>query len=293
MEIKKIHYFVTIVDLMSFSKAAKKLHISQPSLSKAIQDLEKEFGFPLIERNTRNSRLTEAGEIFYKRAVHLLNEVDIAKKEMDEIKFVGKGEIQLGMIESVKHWLPKVIASYQQKFPNTKLKLTEVLSGKAVKHSLRSYETHAIITNQSVQEDDIETIPLYKEKLVVVFHHTHPLAHCEEVTLRQIADEPFMISAEGFQTRSDILHAFALEGVKPTIKFEFERFETALSLVRENLGIAIIPEYYLLGPKDPSIQSKELPSSVLDRTVYLTMMRNRFLSPSVQVLLQDIQDYFA
>ncbi|KXH84157.1 LysR family transcriptional regulator [Sporosarcina sp. HYO08] len=293
MEIKKIHYFVTIVDLMSFSKAAKKLHVSQPSLSKAIQDLEKEFGFPLIERNTRNSRLTEAGEVFYKRAIHLLNEVDVAKKEMDEVKLVGKGEIQLGMIESIKHWLPKVIVDYEEKFPAVKIRLTEVLSGEAVRHSLRSYETHAIITNQPIQEDDIETIPLYDEKLVVVFHHTHPLVNYEEVTLKQIADEPFMISAEGFQTRKDILHAFALEDAMPNIKYEFERFETALSLVRENLGIAIIPEYYLLGPKDSSIQSKKLTSSILDRTVYLTVMRNRFLSPSVKVLLQDIQDYFA
>ena len=144
MDLKQLNYFVYVVDHMSFSKAAQKLHISQPSLSNAIKNLESELGFQLLERTTRNIRLTEAGEVLYDRALHLLLEMEIVEKEMEEVKLVGKGELQIGMIESVKHWIPKVIHQYNKEFPNMHIKLTEVLGGDDVKSSLRKYETHVI-----------------------------------------------------------------------------------------------------------------------------------------------------
>ncbi|WP_318614880.1 LysR family transcriptional regulator [Sporosarcina sp. YIM B06819] len=292
MELKKLNYFVTIVDQMSFSKAAEKLHISQPSLSKAMKNMESELGFQLIERDTRNIRLTEAGEILYDRALHLLLEMEIVNKEMQEVKLVGKGEIRLGMIESVKHWIPKVLSQYNKKFPEVNITLTEVLSGEDVKTSLRKYETHAVITNQLVKEIDIETIPLYNEKLVLVLHESHPLVESDVISLNMLEKEPFIISTKGFQTREGILRAFELEGATPTIKYEIERFETVLSLVRENLGIAIIPENYLQGPSDYAIRSRTITSSVLERTVYLTFMKNRYLSPSIQAFITETRGFF-
>ena len=290
--LKQLNYFVNIVDQMSFSKAAQKLHISQPSLSNAIKILESELGSELLERTTRNIRLTEAGEVLYDRALHLLLEMEIVEKEMNEVKLIGKGELQIGMIESVKHWIPKVILQYNKEFPKMNIKLTEVLSGADVKSSLRKYKTHAIITNQPIKEEDIETIPLYDEKLVLVLHESHPSAESETITLKELERESFIISSEGFQTREDILEAFKFEKAKPAIKYEIERFETALSLVRENLGIALIPENYLQGRHDVNIVSKTIDSTVLERTVYLTYMKNRYLSPTVHAFIKETRIYF-
>ena len=292
MDLNQLKYFVSVVDHMSFSKAAEKLHISQPSLSKAIKNLERDLGFQIIERNTRNSRLTEAGEVLYGRAIHLLSEMAIVKKEMEEVKLIGKGELQIGMIESVKYWIPKVISRYNKNFPDMHIRLMEVLGGDAVKNSLKKYQTHAIITNQQIKEVDIETVPLYKERLVLVLHENHPLAARESITLKELEQDSFIISTEGFQTREDILHAFELEGIVPTIKYEIERFETALSLVSENLGIALIPENYLQGPYDFSIISKIIDSPALERTVYLTYMKNRYVSPSIKAFLTEVERFF-
>ncbi|MEK5067354.1 LysR family transcriptional regulator [Sporosarcina sp. FSL K6-1508] len=292
MELKQLNYFVSVVNHMSFSKAAEKLHISQPSLSKAIKNLERDLGFQIIERNTRNIRLTEAGEVLYSRAIHLLSEMTIVKKEMEEVKLVGKGELQIGMIESVKYWLPKVISRYNEKFSDMHIRLTEVLGGDNVKTSLRKYETHAIITNQQIKEVDIETVPLYKEKLVLVLHESHLMAKKESITLKELESEPFIISTKGFQTREDILHAFELEDTIPTVKYEIERFETALSLVSENLGIALIPENYLQGRHDFSIVSKTIESPALERTVYLAYMKNRYVSPSIEAFIKEVKLFF-
>lgn len=81
MDLKQLTYFVTIVDQKSFSKAAQKLHISQPSLSNAIKILESDLGFQILDRNTRNIELTETGAILYSKAVQLLLEMDKVKKK--------------------------------------------------------------------------------------------------------------------------------------------------------------------------------------------------------------------
>lgn len=293
MDIKQLHYFVTVSNHLSYSKAAQKLHISQPSLSNAIKNLEQEIGSPLLERNTRKVELTDAGKILYKKSILLLSQMNMLKKEMEEVKLTGSGDLIIGIIESVKHWIPKVIRKYQDRFPTINIKLIEVLSGKAVKESLRKYDTHLLITNQYINEPDIESLPLYDERLVLVLHRDHPLAQKRgSILLEELKREPFIISTEGFQTREDILTAFTLEQITPKIKFEIERFETALTLVRENLGITIIPENYLSEPMDECIVSKTIDSSALERTVYLTFMKNRYLSPAVQAFLEDIRRYF-
>ncbi|AYB38266.1 LysR family transcriptional regulator [Brevibacillus laterosporus] len=294
MDIKQLHYFVTVSNQLSYSKAAQKLHISQPSLSNAIKNLEQEVGSPLLDRNTRKMELTDAGKILYKKSILLLSQMNMLKKEMEEVKLTGSGDLIIGIIESVKHWIPKVIREYQDRFPSINIKLIEVLSGKAVKESLRKYDTHLLITNQYINEADIESFPLYDERLVLVLHRDHPLTQKKEsILLKELEREPFIISTDGFQTREDILTAFTLEQMTPKIKFEIERFETALTLVRENLGITIIPENYLSEPMDASIVQKTIDSSALERTVYLTFMKNRYLAPAVQTFLEDIRRNFA
>lgn len=293
MNLKHLNYFVAIVGLKSFSKAAKKLHISQPSLSNAIQKMESELGFQLLERNTRNIFLTESGEILYKRALHILAEVDIVEKEMNEVALIGNGELQIGMIESAKHWIPKVIHRYNEQFPSMTIKLTEVLSGNAVKSALRKYETHAIITNQTIHEDDIETTQLYDEKLVLVMHKDHPLSNKQLNSLKELENEHFIISSDGFKTKEDVMKAFELEKIQPFIKYEIERFETALSLVRENLGVTLIPENYLLGKGENLVVSKTINSQLLKRTVYLTTMKNRYISPAVQAFIREVKNQFS
>jgi len=293
LDIKQLYYFVTVADQLSYSKAAQKLHISQPSLSNAIKNLEQEVGSPLLERSTRKIELTDAGKVLYAKSLQLLSHMNILKKEMQEVRLTGSGELIIGMIESVRHWVPKVIREYQGRYPSMRIKLIEVLSRKAVIDSLRKYHTHLIITNQCIEEEDIESLPLYKEKLVLVLHRDHPLSAKESIAFTELAEEPFIISMEGFQTREDILEAFALEHTSPNIQFEIERFETALTLVRENLGVAIIPENYLVEPKDDSIVRKTMDSPALERTVYLTYMKNRYLAPAVQSFLEDVQRSFA
>lgn len=289
MEIKQLLYFVTVVQLASFSEAAKKLHLSQPSLSKAIKNLESEVGFRLLERTTKKLQLTESGKVIYKRALFILNETDILQQEIKEVKWNGNGSVQIGMIESVKNWIPSILHWYQQAFPAMKVKLTEVLDREDVERALRQYEVHACLTNHFMDAPHLLTTPLYEERLAVIIHPAHPLAKKVQLTLADLENEPFIITSDGFQTRHDIITAFEEANVPMTIQYEVERFETIIELVRANIGISIIPQRYFDNRIDSSLVIKIIDSPRLTRTVYLTYLKNRYMPPAIEALIGRMQ----
>ncbi|WP_404803894.1 LysR family transcriptional regulator [Lysinibacillus sp. S1] len=292
MDIKQLHYFIAVSEQMNFSKAAERLHISQPSLSNAIKKLEQEIGSPLLERNTRNLQLTEAGELLFERAKVIVKNMEVLKIEMDEVIVHGTRDITIGVMDSIKHWLPKVIANYKKDYPHMKIHLVDILGSKRVKKSLKSYKTHLIITNQLMDDPELEVQTLYEERLVAVLPLHHPLAQKDTLTISDICEEPFIISTEGFQTRRDILTSFEQAGKNINIQFEIERFETAVSLVREHLGVTILPENYLQGPTAKTIVKKEIEGLNLSRNVYLVYLKNRHLPLAIRQLLKDIVQFF-
>ncbi|OKL36066.1 LysR family transcriptional regulator [Domibacillus mangrovi] len=292
MDFRQMRYFVAVVNEKNFSKAAEKLHLSQPSLSNAIMKLENEIGFPLLERNTRSLRLTDSGEVIYKRSVEFLKQYDRLQKEMEEIQEIGNGKLSIGMIESSKHWMPKVILQFKRSYPSVQIQLSEVLGGEEVQKSLLDYETHVVITNQPIVHQDVNTIPIYQERLVLLLHEKNPLGEKKIISMKDLENEAFIISTIGFQTRRDILNAFEKERAEPNIMYESERFETVCSLVEEGLGVTIIPENYIRYSNFSAIRTRQIDSDELQRTVYLTYSKSRYLPPFVHSFCKEIRGFF-
>src|SRR5690606_12320824 len=114
MDQRLLTYFICVVEKASFTSAASALHISQPSLSAAIKKLESKLGLKLLNRSTRNLKLTREGEILYEEAKKLTVHFDHIAKEMKRLKQEGPLELNIGLIESAKFWLPKIIKSFKQ-----------------------------------------------------------------------------------------------------------------------------------------------------------------------------------
>ncbi|WLR50824.1 LysR family transcriptional regulator [Bacillus tianshenii] len=293
MDLRELRYFVTIVEHTTFTAAAAKLHISQPSLSATIKKLEHNIGFSLLDRNSRELRLTKEGKILYHEAKKLLNHSEHVREEMIRLKKDGPLEISLGLIESAKYWLPKVLYAFKQQYPNVHMKIFDILSSSEVVKSFDNYTIHLAITNQYIDNPDIQSLPLYEEKLVVLLPSSSSLADKEALTIHDLEQEPFIVCREGFQTREDILNTFRKVGVKPNLQFEIERFETAISLVENGLGITVVPENYVKGTTKYQFHIKPIHKSHnISRTVYLTTNTNHYLPPIVLTFINLIQDYF-
>ncbi|ARK32346.1 LysR family transcriptional regulator [Halalkalibacter krulwichiae] len=289
MDLRQLRYFITVVNLKHFSKAAEALHISQPSLSNAIKKLEKEVGFQLLERNTRSFSITESGQAFYTKAQELMKKYDNMAKELHEIKQVGRGTISIGFIESSKFWLLGRIKTFKEKYPDICLDLKETLGHENVIQAIENYDVHLTITNQPIESDEISVSELYVEEFVLVVHKDHRLAKQPKVSLSDMINEEFIISTKGFQTRENILEAFAKEELKPSIMFEYERFETACSLIEQDLGISILPESYTRYNANPNLITRRIRSKHLQRPVYVAFSNVRMLPPAVVELIEEIR----
>lgn len=289
MDLRRMYYFNAIVKYKSFSRAAKSLHISQPSLSNAIKTLEIEIDAPLIERTTKQFQLTELGQQFYERSKSLLAQFEVMDTELKELAKGEQLEIRLGMIESANHWFSQVIIAYQKQYPQNQITLIDTLYNQTVRQALLGLNVHAVITNQHIVDQEIKSELLYTEPYVVLTRKDHPFATKEKITLVDFAEEALIIGMPEFQTSAQILKAFEQENVMPHIQYKIERFEMIKVLVEEGLGIAILPQQYVTHHLSERLLTRPVNSEFLNRNVYLSTMKDRTFPKSILKLFELIK----
>ncbi|SFQ72282.1 DNA-binding transcriptional regulator, LysR family [Psychrobacillus psychrotolerans] len=289
MDLRRMYYFNATVKYQSFSRAAKSLHISQPSLSNAIKTLELEINAPLIERTTKQFQLTELGQQFYERSKSLLAQFEVMDTELKELAKGEQLEIRLGMIESANHWFSQVIIAYQKQYPQNQITLIDTLYNQTVRQALLGLNVHGVITNQHIVDQEIKSELLYTEPYVVLTKKDHPLATKEKITLVDFAEESLIIGMPEFQTSAQILKAFEQENITPHIQYKIERFEMIKVLVEEGLGIALLPQQYVNHHLSESLISRQVHSDFLSRSVYLSTMKDRTFPESIRKLFELIK----
>ncbi|WP_298468720.1 LysR family transcriptional regulator [uncultured Psychrobacillus sp.] len=289
MDLRKMYYFNATVKYRSFSRAAKALHISQPSLSNAIKALEQEMDTPLIERTTKQFQLTEMGQQFWERSKGLVAQFEVMQTELKELAKGEQLEIRLGVIESANYWLSQVITDYQKLYPSNQLTLIDTLYNQTVRQALLGLHVHGVITNQHIVDEEIQSELLYNEPYVVLIKKDHPFAQKEQLTLKDFTQEPLIIGMPEFETSAQILKAFEQENVTPHISYKIERFEMIKVLVEEGLGIAILPQNYVTQHLSDSLLTRPVHSAYLNRNVYLSTMKGRTFSRSILVLFELIK----
>ncbi len=282
-------YFIETVKYKSFSRAAKALHISQPSLSNAIKALEQEVNAPLIERTTKQFQLTELGQQFYERAQSLIAQFDVMDTELKEMAKGEALEIRLGMIESANYWFSQVILAYQKHYPHNQITIIDTLYNQTVRQALLGLHVHAVITNQHIIDTEIKSELLYNERYVVLIKKDHPFATKDRITLADFTEQSLIIGMPEFQTSAQILKAFEQEGILPHIQYKIERFEMIKVLVEEGLGIALLPQQYVEQHLSDNLMIRQVQSEFLHRNVYLSTMKDRTFPKSIMKLFELIK----
>lgn len=282
-------YFIETVKYKSFSRAAKALHISQPSLSNAIKALEQEVNAPLIERTTKQFQLTELGQQFYERAQSLIAQFDVMDTELKEMAKGEALEIRLGMIESANYWFSQVILAYQKHYPHNQITIIDTLYNQTVRQALLGLHVHAVITNQHIIDTEIKSELLYNERYVVLIKKDHPFATKDRITLADFTELSLIIGMPEFQTSAQILKAFEQEGILPHIQYKIERFEMIKVLVEEGLGIALLPQQYVEQHLSDNLMIRQVQSEFLHRNVYLSTMKDRTFPKSIMKLFELIK----
>ncbi|SIT75388.1 LysR family transcriptional regulator [Edaphobacillus lindanitolerans] len=292
MDLRQMEYFVTVVQHRNFSKAAAALHISQPSLSKAIRNMEAELGTRLLERTTRDFRLTDAGTLLFNRALPVLRQMDVIMKEMGESISGSRTEILVGVIESAHKWFTEVMAAHKEVYPHNTFTVVDTLYDKTVMEALLQYDVHAVVTNQEIKNDQIEAIPLYEESFLAVYLQGHEIGRLETVRLEDICRFPLVLGMPSFKTRQQIMDAFKDAGQTPKVEYQIERFEMVKKVVENGLGVALLPEKYVSGNLPEELAGRKVDDPRLTRTVYFCFVKARYFPAPVKSFFERIVDKF-
>ena len=296
MELRHLRYFIGVAEEENVSRAALKLHVSQPALSRQIRDLEEELGFLLLERSAKSVRLTEAGRAFLTEARAVLQRAEDAVKAARAIATGGRGELHVGYAPSLTaRILPQALRAFQAELPNVHVKLHDFSTGEMLA-GLREGKlqialvvrlTPALLRGLRFEE-------LARDSICLAVAPKHPLAARRTVTLAEVTREPLITySRKDYPDAHENLAAmFAAIKSKPRIAEEHDSVSSLIAAVEAGNGVAIAPQSLTCtaGPRLKLIPFSPAPAPLVLGAAWskggLTAAAERFLKCAKETTLK-------
>ncbi|HEY4804882.1 MAG TPA: LysR family transcriptional regulator [Paraburkholderia sp.] len=243
-ELRGLQCFVTLAEELNFSRAAERLHVAQPALSQQIRALEDRMGTQLIDRTRRPLRLTEAGQYLATEARQILGSLAEVTLGTLEIGVGRRGWLSIGFTRSSMYSvLPPALKAFHQAYPQVELKLFEMLTDEQT-DALRDMRIHIGIGRQPLSTPGYTTLPLLRERLVVLMASDHPLARRKTVRIDELADTPLILypKHQNAQFKRTVQALYRDAGVTPFVAHQAYEIQTAIALVAAGLGVTVVGE---------------------------------------------------
>ena len=274
MELRHLRYFVAVAEAENVTRAAARLYVSQPALSRQIRDLEDEIKFTLLERSAKSVRLTEAGKVFLTEARAVLQRAEEAVKTARAVARSDRGEIQVGYAPSLTvQILPQALRSFQNEFPGVRVALHD-LSTEEMLTQLRAGTLHVALVIRPVGKmlRGLRFAELARYPLCVAVAPSHPLSGRRVIKLADAAREPLIAySRKDYPEYHDEITAlFAKVKSKPRIIEEHEGVTSLVAAVEAGRGIALVPSCLacMVGPRLKVVALKPTSDPLVVGAVY-------------------------
>lgn len=289
MDTRKLHYFYEVAIAGSFTKAAEKLHIAQPAITKTIQKLEEELSLTLFDRSEKSAILTPEGNVLYHHAKAILSKLAEAEKEMEELVGLHSGDIRIGLpsMFAITHF-PQIIKQFRKQYPLLHINVMEEGTVQ-IRHLVENKQVDMGIISATTASPDLDISPLVSEELFVCCHPDHPFAKRSSIKLEEIFTEPLILFREGYHQRKLVEDAAKAAGITPNIIFSTNQLSLIRSLVLEGLGITLFLD--MVVTPDPQLCAIPLDPPV---RVHLGVGRRRdtYLSIASQAFLAFLIEYY-
>ncbi len=253
---KELLYIISIADEASISRAAKKLFIAQPSLSQALKRIEDSLHTSLFIRSSSGLRLSPSGECYYKYAKQILRLYDNMKSEIQDIDNLIIGKINLGCTNYLSLvMLPEIIAEFSKIYPNVDINVLEDTSKKLYDALINSDIEFAIMhLIEGEFTHNLKTESLYTEEFLILASKDNPVcdrAYIDKkssklmLDINELKQEKFIMLSDRQRIRQIVDRALSISNINPHIYISLQNFVAATEMVRQNLGISILPKSYL------------------------------------------------
>lgn len=242
MEVHQLRYVCAIAETGSFSRAAERCQVAQPSLSQQVSKLEAELGVRLFDRLARSVRLTDAGRTFLPHARTILRETELARSEVEGRRRDERGTVVVGVIPTIApYYLPQRVTAFSRRFPEATLRVMEETTPVLVEN-LRSLAIDIAILSLPLRHGDFETVALLTERLYAALPRDHPRAGASGIALRELRGERFVMLRDSHCFREISLAACHRAHLDPHIAFESNQIGSLLGMVAAGVGVCLIPE---------------------------------------------------
>ena len=284
----QLRAFVTLADERSFTRAARRLNLSQPALTVQIRNLESSFGGKLFDRDSRGVALTRVGSELAPRLRRLLADLDSAMSEAQEIANGRRGTIRIAALPSFSAGrLPAIVARFRATNPAVSFVIRDAIASKVV-DAVQSEAVDIGLTAGVALTEDIEVLHEAADRLCVVFPRRHKLAARRKIALADLADFPLVLMDPETSVRAIVDAAFVSAGriIRPAAEATY--MMTAVSLVRAGLGVTILPASAKEIDAEPTLRARVIDDERFSRTISLVKKRKRTLPPACEDFLKEL-----
>jgi DNA-binding transcriptional LysR family regulator len=283
-----MRFFVEVVRQGGFSHAAKVLFATQPTVSKAVKQLEDELGVELLQRIGNRSELTDAGRLVYERGLDLLSASAVLAQDLEELRELRSGTLKVGFPRlGASSLFADLFAAYKRRYPSVDVHVsahgtTELLA------QLRtgSLELAAVVEPVA---DDLEAVHAFDDTLVALLPKTHPLARHTPLPLSELGAVPLILFEDGCPLSARILACIARDGPTPQVNARTSQFELTLELVASGVGAAFVSRKLAEGRSHRMVQPLVTEPAIPFRLSF-AWRRGRYLSHAARAWLEMLEE---
>ncbi|BCX68646.1 MULTISPECIES: transcriptional regulator CynR [Pseudomonas] len=289
MLLRHLRYLLAVADNGGFTRAAEALHVSQPTLSQQIRQLEETLGVSLFDRTSRTVKPTDAGQAYIECARRVLVELEAGKRALHDVKDLSRGTLRLAMTPTFMAYLVgPLVRDYAARYPNIHLEIFE-LSMDDIEVGLAGDSLDIAIAFDQVRNAEIESLPAFTETLALMVGRAHPLYEREEaLTSEEVAQLQFALLTPGFVTRTCIDEYFAQAQITPKVAIEVNSVNTLLEVIRHTAIATILPEPIATGER--ALRKIPLVGQAPRRGAALLRRKNNYHSAASLAFLELVLD---
>jgi LysR family transcriptional regulator, low CO2-responsive transcriptional regulator len=292
MTLRQLEVFLAVIRQKSFSRAAKKIHLSQPTLSEHVSELERELGKPLFFRHGRTVTLTEAGRVFEEHAVRVVSGVEGARQAIADLDGLVHGSLLVGASTTPGLYvMPGVIARFRARHPGIELRL-QIANSQVIEERVRGREVDlGVVGGHGVVPGEECLAAGLLDELVLVVGPGHAWARRREVAPAQLADQPLLIREEGSATRRVTERALQRAGITFHPAMELDHPEAIKQAVMAGLGVAFVSVHAVRGEVETGrLRALHLRGVRIHRHFHVIHHQGRTLSASARAFMRLLED---
>lgn len=281
MTIRHMRIYIFVYQTQSITQAAQLLHMTQPAVTRAIQEIENYYGVGLFERINRRLYRTEVGQRLYAQALHMVDAFDSMEQSLRN--WDAFGVIRVGATVTLGNFLlPELVMNFRKQYPEIRIQAT-ISNGGSMQKGLFNNQFDITLVESCVGEPELHTEPLGGDRLLLVLPAGHELLSRQEITLEETVEYPMLLRENGSTARTFLDNYFAVRGLTLRPVWESVSTQAIVKAVSCGVGISFLPERLVkINLEAGDICTREIKDADFSRQHYLVWHKNKFLTGSMK-----------